>query len=168
MQKTKAKITREKIETTEKIAAVAEANKGKIFCDVNKCIACHTCELACVVEHSLSKNLFTAIMEEKLAQKKRDVEYLTEQKTLSISCQNCKEPLCVSACISGAMHRDKDGKVVCDIDQCVGCWMCIMVCPYGSITRNVFDKKANKCDFCPDRNDYACVVSCPTKALSVK
>jgi len=166
MQKTKTKISKSKKIEQPKISVVK--NKGKIFCDVNKCIACHTCELACVVEHSISKNLFTAILEEKLAQKKREVGYITQDKTLSISCQNCREPLCLSACMSGAMHKDNEGKVICDIDQCVGCWMCIMVCPYGSITRDVFKKKANKCDFCPDRDDYACVVSCPTKALSVK
>lgn len=152
----------------KKTKVPADKNKGKIFCDVNKCLACHTCELACVVEHSLSKNLFSAIMEEKLAQKKRDVEYLTPEKTLSISCQNCQEPLCVAACMSGAMHKDKSNKVVYDLEQCVGCWMCLMVCPYASITRNVFNKKANKCDFCPDRDDYACVISCPTRALTVK
>lgn len=164
-EKAKVKTVKKKAEKKE-ISAVK--GKGKIFCDTNKCIACHTCELACVIEHSISKNLFTAILEEKLKPKKREVEYITQDKTLSISCQNCREPLCVAVCMSGAMRKDKEGQVTCDIDQCVGCWMCIMVCPYGSIRRDVFRKKADKCDFCPERDDYACVVSCPTKALSVK
>ena len=42
-----------------------------------------------------------------------------------------------------------------------------MVCPFGAIVRDIENHVAVKCDLCPDREDYACVQSCPTKALFV-
>jgi len=71
----------------------------------------------------------------------------------------------VEACIAGAMHKDDvTGEVTCDVDCCVGCWMCVMVCPFGAVRPG--EIYTIKCDMCPDRQDgYACVESCPTGAL---
>jgi carbon-monoxide dehydrogenase iron sulfur subunit len=34
--------------------------------------------------------------------------------------------------MTGAMSRDeKTGAVLHDQEKCVGCWMCVMVCPFG-------------------------------------
>jgi carbon-monoxide dehydrogenase iron sulfur subunit len=64
------------------------------------------------------------------------------------------------------MHRE-NGRIVCDVEKCVGCWTCIMVCPYGVIKREEGDGKrvASKCDLCPDREIPACVANCPNEAL---
>ena len=44
--------------------------------------------------------------------------------------------------------------------------MCVMVCPFGAIVRDIENHIAVKCDLCPDRDeDYACVEACPTGAL---
>ena len=43
--------------------------------------------------------------------------------------------------------------------------MCIMACPFGAIVMDKKEKIAVKCDLCPERDDYACVAACPTKAL---
>jgi carbon-monoxide dehydrogenase iron sulfur subunit len=70
----------------------------------------------------------------------------------------------MASCIS---KDKKTGKVDIDTKRCVGCWMCIMVCPFAAITRQyVEENKALKCDLCPDRDSPACVDTCPTKALS--
>jgi carbon-monoxide dehydrogenase iron sulfur subunit len=47
----------------------------------------------------------------------------------------------------------------------VGCWSCIMVCPFGAIVRNEDCRQAVKCDHCMDRDNPACVEACPTRAL---
>jgi len=52
-----------------------------------------------------------------------------------------------------------------DTDRCIGCWTCVMVCPYGVIGRHLQEQKAYRCDRCPDRDLPACVGACPTKAL---
>jgi carbon-monoxide dehydrogenase iron sulfur subunit len=69
------------------------------------------------------------------------------------------------ACISGAIRRDTDGVVRTDTDKCIGCWTCVMVCPYGVIGRHLEEHKAVRCDRCPDRDVPACVSACPTGAL---
>ncbi len=68
--------------------------------------------------------------------------------------------------MSGAMYKDKKtGETKHDKDKCVGCWMCIMSCPFGVLTRQKQDKIVVKCDLCADRDVPACVEACPTGAL---
>lgn len=136
----------------------------KIFCDIKKCIACKACEIACAIEHSKNKSLFEAVKEMPKPKKRRQVAD-SYGKTLSIGCQHCEDAPCIAACMSGALYKDKSGATMHDKDKCVGCWMCIMVCPFGAIGRRIEEKVAIKCDLCPDREDFACVVTCPTKAL---
>jgi carbon-monoxide dehydrogenase iron sulfur subunit len=65
------------------------------------------------------------------------------------------------------MHRDEEtGAILCDENKCVGCWMCIMVCPFGVIKRDTQGKKiASKCDLCLGEETPVCVVNCPNEAL---
>jgi len=145
----------------------APAHRGriKIFCDMRKCVACKTCELACAAEHSKSKDILLAVSEEPLPKKRRKVSGI-DDKVISFGCQHCEDAPCVTACMSGAMYKDPaTGETKHNKDKCVGCWMCMMVCPFNAIVRDVTDKVAVKCDLCPDRDDYACVVACPTNAL---
>jgi len=137
----------------------------KIFCDIRKCLGCKSCEIACAVEHSASKNIFQAIMEEKKP-RQRVVVRSTSKEPFPLRCRHCEDAPCVQACMSGAMYKDEQGVTRHDPDKCVGCWMCIMVCPFGAISRQ--ENLALKCDLCPDREDsFACVEACPTNALFV-
>ena len=61
------------------------------------------------------------------------------------------------ACIVGAISTDDEGVVLTDPDRCIGCWTCVMVCPYGVIGRHAEEKKAYRCDLCPDLETPACV-----------
>lgn len=139
----------------------------KIFCDMTRCVACKSCEIACGVEHSKEKDLNKAAAKSTGAKKRVRVS-ATPEKVISIHCQHCDDAPCVDACMSGAMTKDKStGATVQDKDKCVGCWMCVMSCPFGAIARDTNENIAVKCDLCPDRDDYACVAVCPTKALFV-
>lgn len=139
----------------------------KIFCDITKCVGCKGCEIACAVEHSKAKGLSAALKERPLP-KRRVTVSSSDKKILSIHCQHCADAPCILACMSGALSKEKEsGKTVHDKDRCVGCWMCIMACPFGAIVRNIEDHIAVKCDLCPDREDFACVRACPTGALFV-
>src|SRR3974377_1578286 len=69
------------------------------------------------------------------------------------------------ACIAGAIQRTAEGGVITRADKCIGCWTCVMVCPYGVIGRHLETHKSYRCDRCPDREPPACVSSGPTKAL---
>ncbi len=139
----------------------------KIYCDITKCIGCKSCELACAVEHSQAKDIFTAIKETPLPKKRVKTENV-DSKIISLHCQHCEDAPCIKACMSGALSKDeKTGATLHDKDKCVGCWMCVMVCPFGAIVRDIENHIAVKCDLCPDREDFACVVACPTGALFV-
>lgn len=82
-----------------------------------------------------------------------------------LCCRHCEDAPCMYACISGAISRDAAGVVTTNTDKCIGCWTCVMVCPYGVIVRPLETHKAYRCDRCPDREEPACVSSCPTKTL---
>ena len=142
----------------------------KIFCDIPKCVACRTCELACAIEHSTTKDLFLSILERPRPAKRTFVHAIERGISHSMGCQHCDEPPCVEACIAQCISKDAvTGKVDIDNARCVGCWMCIMACPFGIITRNLAEaNKALKCDLCPNRESPACVDACPTDALSYK
>ena len=143
------------------------SNGVKIYCDIRKCIGCRSCEIACAVEHSQGKNIFTAIREMPLP-KKRVKTQESGSKIISLHCQHCEDAPCIKACMSGALSKDeKTGATLHDKDKCVGCWMCVMICPFGVIVRDVENHIAVKCDLCPDREDFACVSACPTGALFV-
>lgn len=148
--------------------SVKKKNKPKevkVYCDITKCIGCRSCEIACAVEHSKSKDIYGALKEKPLP-KKRVKTQTSDGRIISLHCQHCEEAPCVKACMSGALTKDrKSGQTLHDKEKCVGCWMCVMTCPFGVIVRDIENHVAVKCDLCADRDDYACVAACPTKAL---
>ncbi len=136
----------------------------RVFVELERCLGCKSCEIACAVAHSNSKNLFSAIFE-KPTPKPRIRVASAFLKPIPISCRHCDEPFCVNACMTDAMKKI-DGKVLCDERLCVGCFMCVMVCPYGALFESSEGGKVIKCDLCVDLDEPACVSACPTKALS--
>jgi carbon-monoxide dehydrogenase iron sulfur subunit len=132
------------------------------------CVACNLCEVACKTEHSKTKDpLKSYLMEKPRPLSKTKVEYRTPV-SISIMCRHCAEAECVEACKNGTLTRnEKTGRIELNQDKCLGCWMCIMACPYGAISQFTKDDRAvaNKCDLCPDREIPACVTVCPNRAL---
>jgi carbon-monoxide dehydrogenase iron sulfur subunit len=137
----------------------------EVFVRIDRCTGCRTCEVACAVEHSVSKSLFSAIFETPIPRKRLYIE-AAEGYNVPLLCRHCEDAPCVRACLTGALSQDALTRVVShDADKCIGCWMCTMVCPYGVIGRLKEQRVAVKCDRCPDRDEPACVISCPTRAL---
>ncbi|MFQ5925109.1 MAG: 4Fe-4S dicluster domain-containing protein [Dehalococcoidia bacterium] len=137
----------------------------EIFVRMERCQGCRTCELVCRVEHSTDKSLLGALGETPVPRRRLFVE-LDGSVKIPVLCRHCEDAPCLNACISGAIYRDaKTNAVMSNPDKCIGCWTCIMVCPYGVINRSLERRVSVKCDLCPDRETPACVDSCPTKAL---
>lgn len=143
----------------------------RLICEIDKCLACRSCELACAMEHSRSKTLVGAMREAPLPVRRVRVLALAGPRPgqasagFPLHCQHCEEPECVYACKSGALTRDPaTGAVACDEARCVGCWMCVMACPWGVVHTSARGV-ALKCDLCADRDEPACVQACPTRAL---
>jgi len=130
------------------------------------CMGCRLCEIYCAVQHSKSKDLIKAYRGE---YPKPIPRILVEEKgyvSFAIQCRHCEDAPCIDACIAGAMHRDPTtGAVLCDEERCVGCWTCIMVCPFGVIMKGGERKVVSKCDLCLSEEEPVCVKKCPNEAL---
>jgi carbon-monoxide dehydrogenase iron sulfur subunit len=94
-----------------------------------------------------------------------DSNPLARIRAIAIQCRHCSEPVCTQACISGGIFKDENGSVILNPEKCIACWSCIMVCPFGVISKNDEQHRAFKCDHCPERSTPACVDVCPVEAL---
>ena len=135
-----------------------------ILVDMDLCVGCRTCELQCATERvSKSKEFVKAALENPAPKPRIDVQTNGEEN-LPIQCRQCDDMPCYYACPSGAIYVDEETeKVVIDHEKCIGCWMCVMVCPFAAV--NVHDGLADKCDQCIFMDYPVCVDSCPTGAL---
>ena len=144
----------------------------EIFCHIEQCLGCKSCELACAVFHSKSGDLHSAIREYPTPLSRVHVIPLDEEHdfgttmTIPLQCRHCAEPACVDACIAGGVVKDEvTGIVSFNAEKCVGCWSCTMVCQFGAVIRSTGLAKAVKCDRCENIEIPSCVKACPTKAL---
>jgi carbon-monoxide dehydrogenase iron sulfur subunit len=131
------------------------------------CMGCRICEVRCVVQHSKSKDIIKVYKGEGTRPLSRMIVEEKGHISFALQCRHCQDAPCIEACITGAMYRDKKtGAVLCDEAKCVGCWMCIMVCPFGVISRDVAGKRiASKCDLCMGEEVPVCVKNCPNEAI---
>lgn len=153
-----------------------------------RCLGCRSCEIACAVAHSKSKDLFSALGENPAPKKRISVEHIPGPGiSIPIVCRHCEDAPCVSVCPTKALSQDSITSVVShNREHCVDCWTCSMVCPrfvslyqlilvtgcwtssmshnYGVIGRRT--DEGIKCDLCQDRELPACVEACPTHALA--
>ncbi len=138
-----------------------------IYVRPDRCLGCRSCEIGCAVQHSEGKTLFSALLESPAPMKRLFVE-AAEGVKMPILCRHCEDAPCLNACISGCLYKDENGFVRRRKERCIGCWTCMMVCPFGVVTRDVHKHLAVKCDRCHKLDVPACVNACPTKALVVK
>ena len=130
------------------------------------CNGCMNCVVACQKAHADSE-FYAPIRDTEPARLHLQV---VENSPVPLVCAHCDEPACVKACMTGAMQKDEETGIVSNEfnpDKCVGCWMCVMACPFGVISpKQDGDRKiAVKCDLCRHRGAPACVESCPTGAI---
>jgi len=140
-----------------------------IACRVEHCLGCRSCEIACALAHSQSKDLHEAVLEAPRPQRRVTVE-VAGAHGLPLQCRHCEEGLCQLVCPTGAIHRDeKTGITSVDEDLCIGCKLCILMCPLGVLRIGEHNRATIKCDQCLDRQAEgerpACVAACPTHAL---
>ncbi len=105
----------------------AEIQYGMLI-DLNRCIGCHTCSMACKVENFTGPGIFWSFVE--------DYEIGTYPKVsrrfIPRLCMHCKNPPCIEVCPKDACFKREDGIVLVDPEKCVGCQSCVIACPYGA------------------------------------
>ena len=179
-------------------------NKFAMVIDVGACIGCRTCMLGCKKENDVPDTISPPWIE--VFELKSEVDLtghpslqdLKEGATtsyteapqegkwyLAVQCYHCDNPPCVKVCPTGATYKDKDGLVLINYDECIGCRYCVVACPYNARRFNwsipeVAPEEANplvpvrplgaveKCTFCVHRvrrgNLPRCVEVCPVRA----
>jgi Fe-S-cluster-containing dehydrogenase component len=132
-----------------------------LLIDLDRCVGCKACQLACKVENNVDYGIFWTQMNSIGPEgefPKLDYFYFPKQ------CQHCENPLCVSVCPTKATYQTDEGIVLVDQDKCFGCQYCIWACPYGVRTLNKAKGMVEKCILCAGRVERgelpACVVGC--------
>jgi len=135
----------------------------RVYVNEQWCLGCHLCEYNCAFAASGKRDMASALMGIKIRPKIR-VE--SDGKIcFAVSCRHCTEPLCVKSCITGALSVD-NGVIEVDKDKCVGCYTCIMICPYGAIMPGSDGSVIQKCELCTQNGGTpACVEGCPNRAI---
>jgi carbon-monoxide dehydrogenase iron sulfur subunit len=137
-----------------------------IYVRQDRCLGCKSCEIACRVAHAKEKTLAAAVSQSSPPQRRLFVEQQGGTKA-PVLCRHCEDAPCVAACITGCLYKDARGFVLRRKERCIGCWSCILACPFGVISRDAERHLAVKCDRCHKKEVPACVAACPTKALQL-
>lgn len=130
--------------------------------DLNTCIGCHACSVACKAEFDVPLGAFRDSV--------KYVEAGTYPKAtrhfIPVLCNQCEDAPCLNACPTGAVVRMDGGEVMIDEGDCNLNKYCMSACPYGAIYIDDDKVVAQKCTFCRHRTaegrEPACVDACPT------
>lgn len=147
------------------LADTAASERWGMIIDMNRCIGCQSCTIACKLQNNTIENKFsTSVIEEETG------EFPASRFAFTpVQCNHCEAPPCVKACPENATFKLASGIVVTDWSKCTGAGSCVDSCPYGARFLDArFNNKADKCDFCLNRIEEglepACVESCASKA----
>jgi Fe-S-cluster-containing dehydrogenase component/CRP-like cAMP-binding protein len=99
--------------------------------DMDLCVRCGNCSLACHKVHGRSRLVRRGIHVTRL----KSLKSRREQSVLAPQvCMHCKDPECLTGCPTGAIGRFVGGQIDIDRKTCIGCGDCAAQCPYDAIS----------------------------------
>lgn len=117
--------------TEEEITTGVVDGANLLVMDMDLCVRCGNCSLACHKVHGQSRLLRRGIHIERPV----SIGSTRTQHILSPQvCMHCKDPECLTGCPTGSIFRDPRGYVDIDPATCIGCFDCATQCPYDAIT----------------------------------
>lgn len=156
--------------------------------DTERCIGCWSCAVICKSENDVPLGMWwnrILTAGEHLDRPERDEHGRLAMHWVPLSCQHCDDAPCLKVCPTSATFSTKNGIVLVDAADCIGCRYCMAACPYGVRVFNWgeadrpvdFDHgmvkarpvgTVEKCTFCVHRLEEgqvpSCVWSCPAQA----
>ena len=140
--------------------------KKKLLADIDACIGCFACEVACKQEHDLPVGPKWI----KVVQiGPTEISGRLFMDFVPMHCRHCEKPPCMAACPVDAISKRNDGIMFFDEELCIGCTECVEACPFGAPQFNPEKEVVQACNLCYERIDKglspSCVQNCPTDAL---
>jgi anaerobic carbon-monoxide dehydrogenase iron sulfur subunit len=125
--------------------------------DYEKCTGCRICEQVCSVKHEGVSNPARSRI--------KVIKWESTGRYVPMSCQQCESAPCLLICPVKAISREESlNRVKVDYEICIGCRMCVAICPFGAMGFDVLAKKVMKCDLCD--GDPQCARFCDVHAVS--
>ena len=135
----------------------------RIYVNEEWCLGCRLCEYNCAFANSGLTNMAQALKGKPIYPRIHVED--NGRITYAVSCRHCEDPMCVKSCIAGAIRKE-EGVVKIDRSRCVGCFTCVLVCPYGALAADE-NGVMQKCELCLQNacGAPACVTGCPNNAI---
>lgn len=144
------------MENTQVKTEEPKLERRRVILNLDRCIGCSSCRIACTRTHQENLNLTQA--------KAEDVAAFPGH------CRHCDRPACEAACPKDAIVKGPDGIVRRYPFRCIGCLSCAVACPFGAIQPMLLRNVTTKCDLCYQRLEEglepACVTTCVSGALT--
>ena len=99
--------------------------------DMDLCIRCGNCSLACHKVHGQSRLLRRGIH---IARPVKPGGKSIQHVLAPSVCLHCQDPECLTGCPTGAIGRFSEGQIDIDPKTCIGCADCATQCPYNAIS----------------------------------
>ena len=122
-----------------------------------KCTSCMQCELACSYQ---AEGVFNTSKS-----RIKIFSFHEEGRFVPYTCTQCSEAWCMQACpVEAIVLNPETGAKEVLADACVGCKVCTIACPFGTVNYDSDSKVVYKCDLCG--GDPECAKACPTQAIT--
>jgi formate dehydrogenase iron-sulfur subunit len=137
--------------------------------DMTQCIGCKCCVVACNEQNGNPAE----IQWRRVGEIEGGIYPDTLRHYLSMGCNHCLEPTCMTGCPVNAYTKDPlTGIVLHSAERCIGCQYCTWNCSYGVPQYNPERGVVGKCDMCHERlsdgDEPACVAACPEEAIRIE
>ena len=117
--------------TEREIATGVVDGTNLLVMDMDKCVRCGNCSMACHEVHGQSRLLRRGIH---IGRPKNYGGVSGEKILVPSVCMHCQDPECLTGCPTGAIGRFANGQIDIDPKTCIGCGDCATQCPYNAIT----------------------------------
>ena len=148
-----------------------KSQTAAVLVDLERCLGCRSCELACAKAHAGYEDIVEAVLAEAELVPRVTV-IAAVGRAVPIQCQQCEDAPCVVVCPSGALYKEEaTGRTLTAPEKCIGCKSCVFVCPFGAVSWTSGSPRIVKCDLCEgiieEGEEPRCVAACPTRARRI-
>ena len=130
-----------------------------LLLDLDACVRCYACEIACRQENNLGVGSHSRWCRV-LTIEPRMIDDEMHTDFIPVMCFNCEDPICAYYCPVDAISRREDGLVIINGNICNGCRQCVYGCSYGAMYFNEESKIAGNCNLCLTRTEFGIEPSC--------